>query len=201
MKKVSKTSTLVFTLILLTAGAAYNQTNSDKKGKPELRTNASPNEGKNEHYGEGMHRDSARRHFGGKQSFRRGNGFDGRQHLGGRGSGDYRMNRFYGPQHRRHPYGPRYYGPRNFNLRGGQFQRHPFNGRLRDWDRRSMENRQQIHSELKQLKEKIWKDGVMDMKERDLLRERKKEWLNPHPDFHRNHRNPHPDQRIKPGKE
>lgn len=201
MKNVSKSSTLVFTFILLTAGAAYNQTNGDKKGKPELRTHASPNEGKNEQYIEGMYRDSARRHFGGKQSFRRERGFEGRPHFGGPGAGAYRMNRYYGPHHRRHPFGPRYYGPRNFNLRGGQFQRQPFNGRLRGWDRRSMENRQQIHSELKQLKEKIWKDGVMDLKERELLRERKKEWLNPHPDVHRNNRNRLPDQRIKPDKE
>ena len=201
MKNVSKTRTLVFTFLLLSAGAAYNQTDFEKKGKPEIRSNASPNAGKNGQMDEGIQRDSSRRHFGGKQSFNRRGGFDGRPHFGRRGGEVYRMNRYYGSQLRRHPYGSPYYGPRNFNWRGGQFRNHPFSSRLHRWDNRSMENRQKIQSELRQLKEKIWKDGVMDIKERDLLKERKKEWLNSSPGWHRNNRNRQPDQRKNPEKE
>ncbi len=113
-------------------------------------------------------------HFGGKQNFRIEHG----------APNDYGFSRF------RHPGHHQRYGNRPFSYRGGYFGhrnryrelRRAQNWRMhRDGIRRAYsdgfkhgQRNEKTNQELKTLRTQIWKDGVMDLKERDLIREKMK---------------------------
>lgn len=127
-----------------------------------------------------------RPHRGGKQSFR-GRSFqqDGINHRGfrnfrynhpGNTYGGFR-NRGYGQQFRSYQFRHRGFGYDQF--RSGRFNQHrpgmrPQHGRNTPFNARQK-------TELKTLKDQIWKDGVMDLKEKDAIRDKMKSFRSTSP--------------------
>ncbi|MEP7324297.1 MAG: hypothetical protein ABI761_20365 [Saprospiraceae bacterium] len=173
---------------------------SRQSGKLEER-----NQSNAEQEGQDKMYDQRRMHRGGKQNFQRrefqGGRFDhpGFRHFQYNNRGN--RHNFYGPSFRSRDFRNYGYGGEGFRyrgydnrgfrgygrpeLRGNDFRARGFN---RNQDRAGQFNRKQDPA-MKSLRENIWKDGIMDIKERDMLRNKMKEFRSQNPGQFRQRRN------------
>lgn len=128
----------------------------------------------------------ARPHAGGKQSFRgntfqrrdfrqpgyRFHRFDGRSYGQGRFGNNFQRNGFRSHSFRQQRFHMEQFRQREFNQQGYR-NLNPQTRRFRPAPGQLNKNQQ---SEIKSLKEQIWKDGSMDLKERETLRNKTREF-------------------------
>ncbi|MBK7608098.1 MAG: hypothetical protein IPI18_13170 [Saprospiraceae bacterium] len=162
-----------------------------KKDKLEQRSQNKSDQS-NDHTGAdrfGRRGDSTRPHFGGKQSFQ------GRSFHGGdfKGPQNFRDSYMYRQGFKAGRFSQGYHGQRfenNFQgkgRRGNQWNRpgtggNQFEGRGFQHQGAQGRGMRQPNPELKALKEQIWKDGVMDLKEKEMLQNKMKSFLSQRPD-------------------